>query len=53
MTKKKAVWLKVGCGPPMKARLTAYAQAAGLSEAEVLRRALVELFERQDWRKKK
>jgi hypothetical protein len=50
--KKKSVWLKVGCPPPLKSRLTEYAKVTGLAEAEILRTALIQLFERQDWRKK-
>lgn len=52
MTKKKSTWLKVGCPSPLKSCLAEYAKATGLTEAEILRRALSELFERQDWRSK-
>lgn len=53
MTKKPmAARLKVCVPHALKKRLAEHAEVTGLSEAEIIRRALVEFFERQDWRNK-
>jgi hypothetical protein len=51
--KKRADPRMTFCMPPqMKDQLVEYSKNTGLAEAEVLRRAISEFFERQDWKNK-